>query len=150
MANEVWIFPTYFFELVSGLRTQTALPAGSAPIGVPDISDDAGSSYLRALSTAVDDVRTMMAANFEIGGRALVLAGTRVVDADMVESGFTTADQFYAPYTTGFGTDDPGSDPKYGQALESGTTDEYYEQGEKYLEDAHEFVAETERIREGG
>ena len=85
--GEVFIYPTEFFSVTAALRDQTALGASDLPsMTVPDVADAGAAETLGALTAAADDARTMMAANFEIAGRALMLAGTRTIDVDVIES----------------------------------------------------------------
>jgi hypothetical protein len=88
--GEVFIYPTEFFAVVGGLRSQTALGAGGdlPAMVVPDVGDSGGTSVLGDLSSALNEARVMMAGNFEIAGRALMLAGTRTIDVDVIESSF--------------------------------------------------------------
>lgn len=81
----VWIFPVHFFEIVGKMRHDAVLRDDLKPLAVPDLGTSLGTSYLEQLVNSMDEARTMLAANLEILGRGLVVAGTRTVDADIVE-----------------------------------------------------------------
>ena len=102
--GEVWISPIHFFSIVARMRESAALAEDLSALEMVDVAHDGGTSYIEALVNAVGEARTMLAASLEVAGRALVLAGTRTVDADMAEE---RADSFWeldSPYT-GWGPD---------------------------------------------
>lgn len=85
--GEKWIFPVHFFDIIGQLRKDAVLDTELSALAVPDVASDTGGTYLEALVNSITEARTMLAANLEIAGRALLVAGTRVIDADMVEEG---------------------------------------------------------------
>lgn len=133
----VWISPIHFFELVAAMRQRAALPEGLSPATVVDVAHDGGTSYLEALVTAVGESRTMIAASLEVAGRALVLAGTRVVDADMVEE---FDDSFW-------GLDSPYSS---GPPQDEDEHDRWIDQSNAYYDDLNEYMEETAELLDEG
>jgi hypothetical protein len=135
--GEVWISPFEFFQIVAAMRERAALREGQAALVVPDVSHDGGTSYLEALVTSVGEARTMLAANLEIAGRALVVAGTRTVDADVVEEGAGSFWELSAPYNMFEAPSDPDE------------YDDWVADQEQYYEDFDEFLDETAELVDG-
>jgi hypothetical protein len=133
----VWISPFEFFQVVATMRQRATLREGQAALVAPDVAHGGGTSNLQALVTSVGEARTMLAANLEIAGRALVVAGTRTVDADVVEEGVGSFWELPAPYNM---FDAPTDNEGY---------DDWVEDGEQYYEDFDDFMDEAAEIVEG-
>ena len=135
-SGAVWISPLHFFEIVAAMRQRAALRDGMSALSTVDVGHDGGSSYVEALVNAVGESRTMIASSLEVAGRALVIAGTRVVDADMAEDG-TTYWSMASPYST-----IPANEDDY---------ERWADDQEEYYEDLSGYMSETEDlVDEGG
>lgn len=125
----VWISPVHFFEIVGAMRRRAALREGTSPLAVPDVADDGGTSYLEALVNAVGEARTMIAASLEVAGRALTLAGTRTVDADLGEESATTFWELESPYS--------------GMPAEDAELEEWADQSDAYYDGLNDYMQDT-------
>jgi hypothetical protein len=135
-SGAVWISPLHFFEIVAAMRQRAALRDGMSALSAVDVGHDGGSSYVEALVNAVGESRTMIASSIEVAGRALVIAGTRVVDADTAEDG-TTYWSMPSPYSTM-----PANEDDY---------ERWADDQEQYYEDLSDYMSETEDlVDEGG
>ena len=132
----VWISPIHFFEIVAAMRQRAALRDGQSALTVVDVADQGGTSYVEALVNAVGESRTMIASSLEVAGRALVLAGTQVVDADMIEERASTFWSLPSPY----GGTIPAEEDEYDQWVED--QDDYYDDLGEYMTETDEIVGE--------
>jgi hypothetical protein len=135
--DAVSISPIHFFDIVASMRKRAALREGQSALTAVDVAHDGGSSYIEALVNSVGEARTMIAASLEIAGRALVLAGTRVVDADMIEEYAGTFWELDSPY---------GELPEYESEEE---LDQWVEDQREYYDDLNEYSRETAEVVEG-
>lgn len=132
----VWISPIHFFEIVAAMRQRAALREGMSALSAVDVAHDGGSSYVEALVNAVGESRTMIATSLEVAGRALVIAGTRVVDADLAEG-----------YATNFwGLDTPYSSVP----TDEDDYDQWADDQNEYYDDLNEYMTETDEVLDEG
>lgn len=132
----VWISPIHFFDIVAAMRQRAALRDGMAQLTAVDVAHAGGTSYVEALVNSVDESRTMIAASLEVAGRALVIAGTRVVDADLAEGYATNFWGLPSPYSS-VPTDEDGYD-------------QWVDDQNEYYDDLNDYMSETEDLLEGG
>ncbi|HET9547678.1 MAG TPA: hypothetical protein VFO97_07570, partial [Desertimonas sp.] len=94
------------------------------------------SDRLAGLEQAQSTAEAMIAASLEVAGRALVIAGTRVVDADLAEGYATNFWGLPSPYSS-VPTDEDGYD-------------QWVDDQNEYYDDLNDYMSETEDLLEGG
>lgn len=82
--GQVFIYPAAMFDVVEGLERRAAHiePAPDADL---DVADAAAEGDLGLLLARLHEARSALSDNLVLAARALMLATTRVIDADVVE-----------------------------------------------------------------